>query len=160
MLVLSAVLFLKVGWSLFCGQCSFLFPEFSSSDGRICSAASFIVQSLPLPLLSRVLLIVRSVNLFMLMSSLRLFKRNCYVKLLIVSRCLVILTLRSRITFIVSEFLEVKRMLAIWVEMWAHRRWRRKLMMFSWMWPVGCAWSMMVGMWRARTEAKCWLRWR
>ena len=75
LLVRSVEFLLKVGWSLFCGQCSFLFPEFSSSHDRVWSAACFIVQSLSLPLLKRVLLIVRSVNILMLVSSLRLFKR-------------------------------------------------------------------------------------
>ena len=95
----------------------------------------------------------------MLVSSLRLFKRYYYVKLLIISRYLEILAaLRRRITFIVCKFLKVRRMLAVRVGMRAHRRWRRKLMVLSRMWPVGCR-SVMVGMWRARTEAIWWLRW-
>ena len=157
-MMLSAVFLLKVGWSLFCGQRSCLFPVFSSSHDRTCRAASFIVQSLSLPLLQRVLLIVRSVNLLLLMSSLRLFKRYCYVKLLIIGRRLVILALWGRITFIVREFLEVRRMLAVWVGLCAHR-WRRcKLVMIRRMWPVGCPWSMMIGMRRARIETIWWLR--
>lgn len=95
----------------------------------------------------------------MLVSSLRLFNRYYYVKLLIIGRYLEILAaLRRRITFIVFKFLKVRRVLAVWVGMRAHRRWRRKLMVLSRMWPVGCR-SVMVGMWRARTEAIWWLRW-
>ena len=52
----------------------------------------------------------------------------------------------------------MRRMLAVRIGMQAHGRWRRKLMVFSRMWPVG-GWSMMIGMWRACTEAKRWLRW-